>query len=165
MAFFKHAGRADNCCEECKSSPCDPCQSCSENATLEVVISGVDGCACVSQGGSPEMWVKSVITGLNGSHTVTWNGSFWEKLLIGNVTTDYFFGPSQTCTGSASGGDHTSGPMRLIVSCSDFGYTVFEANWNVFTANAGPLGAALPNTLTCATFPNRGHGGTATVTE
>lgn len=25
MGFFKNAGRADNCCEECKATPCEPC--------------------------------------------------------------------------------------------------------------------------------------------
>lgn len=142
MSFFKHAGRADDCCEDCKDSPCDPCGTCSESSTLDVVISGVTGCGGYT------------FTGFPGSYTVVWDAGLSQWYLGEGVGTYDIEGEPQ-------------GALQIVVTCIDGVYTItVDAihTGDVFEG-AGALDTVINSTNSCGVSDTIGEGGTATISE
>ncbi len=142
MAFFKHAGRPDNCCEECTPEVCDPCGSvCSEATDLNIVIAGVTPCAGYTFTGFPGTYVVSSV-GVN---------EWYQGTDVGTYDVD---------------GDPV-GALQIVVTCVDGVYEVTVdaiATGDVFRGS-GLLGAAIANGNVCGLFGAIGEGGTATLTE
>lgn len=148
--------------------------------TLDVVVSGIsecNGCYTVPIGGGSFKDFEVDWTGINGSHTLTWDGSQWTATIeTGNITIRQYASFDGTCTGLE---DTFTGDTDMAVVCT--GDNILQPVFinghagafiaSIFSNQSGTvtIDEAIPNELNCGDIGGDGifaggTGGTVTVT-
>lgn len=132
---------------------------CPTSGTISVTLSGVAACGCLLIGGLQSLNATS-FAGINGVHTLTWNGTLFAISSVGSITVEHYTDSACTTmdTTNTDSFDITAqcnGGQWEVVVAVPFGSPVIQPGFNgtVFTNAALPLpaGTTIPNNLVCGT--------------
>lgn len=129
-----------------------PTPTCPTSGTITVVLSGINACGCIEIGGiTPTSQSATAFSGLNGSHTLTWDAMAGNFSLLGVGSYTVTFYSDAACMTFDS--DVTS-TFDITASCTSGNWTVIASGTDVgnafISSSAAPMGTAMANGGVCS---------------